>query len=139
MANFRKKIISFYQSSLPEPYAGLLAGITLGSKGALTSDFWEKVKYVGVAHVVVASGTNVTFVVMFLISTLTLVLPRKSDTICYIRHYFVSIYFGFDAPLIRSAVMAGSLLGVESGRLINTWRNLVVTALLMLIYNGLVN
>ena len=138
MANFRKKIISFYQSSLPEPYAGLLAGITLGSKGALTS-ILGKVKYVGVAHVVVASGTNVTFVVMFLISTLTLVLPRKSDTICYIRHYFVSIYFGFDAPLIRSAVMAGSLLGVESGRLINTWRNLVVTALLMLIYNGLVN
>lgn len=137
MANFRKKIISFYQSSLPEPYAGLLAGITLGSKGALTSDFWEKVKYVGVAHVVVASGTNVTFVVMFLISTLTLVLPRRKAIpfviLGIILYLFIS---GFDAPLIRSAVMAGvAFLGVESGRLINTWRNLVVTALLMLIYN----
>ena len=66
----RHKIISFYQSVLPEPYAGLLAGITIGSKGGLTNDFWNKVKNTGVAHVVVASGMNVTFVTAFLVNFL---------------------------------------------------------------------
>ncbi|MDP1710268.1 MAG: ComEC/Rec2 family competence protein [bacterium] len=136
-ANFRNKIISFYQSVLPEPYAGLIAGVTLGSKGALTANFWEMVKNTGVAHVVVASGTNVTFVVSFLISTVTLFLPRRKAIpfviLGIILYLFIS---GFDAPLIRAAVMAlVAFLAIESGRMINAWRNLVFTALIMLIYN----
>jgi predicted membrane metal-binding protein len=62
----RNKMIAFYQEVLPQPMSGLTAGITLGSKGTLTADFWNRVKLTGVAHVVVASGTNVTFVAFFL-------------------------------------------------------------------------
>lgn len=42
--------------------SGLTVGITLGPKVTLTANFWNRVKSTGVAHVVVASGTNVTFV-----------------------------------------------------------------------------
>src|SRR4030067_1053639 len=73
----RITVISFYQKVLPEPYAGLIAGITLGSKGGLTDDFWEKVRITGVAHVVVASGMNVAFVASFLFGIASVFLPRR--------------------------------------------------------------
>ncbi len=135
-ADLRIKIISFYQKVLPEPSAGLMAGVTLGSKGALTSEFWEEVKNAGVAHVVVASGTNVTFVVFFLMGVLTLFLPRRNAipfvVVGIILYLFIS---GFDAPLIRAAIMSSSLFfAQETGRLVSPWRILALTALGMLAY-----
>lgn len=77
LSAYRNSIISFYQKVLPEPEGELLGGIVLGSKGALTSDFYNQTKLVGVAYVVVASGTNVTFVVSFLMGVLILILSRR--------------------------------------------------------------
>jgi len=137
LSGVRNSIISFYQNVLPEPMSGLLAGIVIGAKGAMPSDFYNQTKLVGVAHVVVASGTNVTFVVSFLMGILTLILPRRKAIsfviVGIILYLFIS---GFDAPLIRAAIMAGVLfLSQETGRLVNAWRVLVLTAALMLIYN----
>jgi competence protein ComEC len=137
LSNLRKSIISFYQNSLPEPEAGLLAGITLGSKGALMSDFYNQTKAVGVAHIVVASGTNITFVASFLMGVMTLVFPRRKAILFVILGIILYLFLsGFDAPLIRAAVMSSFLfLGQESGRLVSTWRLLFLTGALMLIYN----
>lgn len=134
-ANFRNKIVNFYLSNLPQPEAGLLAGIVLGSKGALTSEFYDKTKLTGVAHVVVASGTNVTFVVMFLIGTLTLFMPRKRAIPLVILGIVLYLFIsGFEAPLIRAAIMSSFLfLGQEAGRVVATWRIYFITAAIMLI------
>lgn len=134
---FRNKIIRFYQESLPQPMSGLLAGIVLGAKGALSQDFYDATKLTGVAHVVVASGTNVTFVVSFLTSVIFVFLPRRKAIpfviLGIILYLFVS---GFDAPLIRAAVMSGTVfLAQETGKLVNAWRILFLTALVMLVIN----
>ena len=76
-SKLRNGVIDFYESVLPEPMSGLLAGIVLGAKGALQSDFYNQTKLAGVAHVVVASGTNITFVVSFLMGVLTIFLSRR--------------------------------------------------------------
>ncbi len=136
-ANFRNNIISFYQKVLPQPMSELAAGITLGSKGNLTNEFWDQVKKTGVAHIVVASGTNVTFVVSFLMGVLTAFLSRKRAILFVILgitfYLFVS---GFEAPLIRAAVMAGfTFLAQETGRLILPWRVLFITGGVMLAIN----
>jgi competence protein ComEC len=135
-SGLRNKIIAFYQKSLPQPMSGLTAGVVLGSKGSLTSDFWNAVKKVGVAHVVVASGTNVTFVVSFLFGVVTLFLPRrKAIPVCLLGIILYLFVSGFEAPLIRAAIMAGvTFLGQETGRLISASRNLFLTAVIMLIY-----
>jgi competence protein ComEC len=135
--SLRNNIISFYQSVMPEPYAGLIAGVTLGSKGALSEDFWEKVKTVGVAHVVVASGMNVTFVSSFLIGVLSIFLPRKRAIpfviLGIVLYLFIS---GLDAPLIRAAIMGTIAFSAqETGRLISAWRALILSALIMLLFN----
>jgi len=131
----RKSIIDFYQKELPQPMSGLLAGITLGSKGTLTTDFWNKVKSTGVAHVVVASGTNVTFVISFIFGVTAIFLSRRKAIpiviLSIILYLFIS---GFEAPLIRAAIMAFLVFWVESsGRVINAWRVLFLTGGIMLV------
>jgi competence protein ComEC len=137
LSGIRNSIITFYQNVLPEPEGGLLAGIVIGAKGALSSDFYNQTKIVGVAHVVVASGTNVSFVVSFLMGVLTLILPRRKSILFVIVGIILYLFIsGFDAPLIRAAIMASILfLSQETGRLVNAWRVLIITASLMLIYN----
>ena len=133
----RKSIISFYNLSLPEPESGLLAGIVLGSRSSLSQDFYNKTKLTGVAHIVVASGTNVTFVVSFLTSVLFIFLPRRKAIpfviLGIILYLFIS---GFDAPLIRAAIMSSALfISQETGRLVNGWRVFFLSAGFMLVYN----
>jgi competence protein ComEC len=134
---FRKNIIDFYQKVLPQPESGLIAGITLGSKGALTSSFYNQTKLAGVAHVIVASGTNITFVVSFLFAVLTLFLSRRRAIVFVILGIILYLFIsGFDAPLIRAAIMSSFLfLGQEVGRLVSRWRIFFLTGALMLIYN----
>jgi len=137
--DFRKKLITFYQSVLSEPYAGLIAGITLGSKGALSGELWEKVKLTGVAHVVVASGMNVTFVTAFLINFLSVFLPRKkSIPFAILGIILYLLVAGFEAPLIRAAIMGTvAFLAQETGRLVTAAKALLLSAAIMLLINPL--
>ncbi|QQG41602.1 MAG: ComEC/Rec2 family competence protein [Candidatus Woesebacteria bacterium] len=134
---FRNNIISFYQKALPEPEGGLLGGIVIGSKGALSPDFYNQTKLAGVAHVVVASGTNITFVVSFLMGVLTLYLTRRKAIVFAILGIILYLFVsGFDAPLVRAAIMSSIIfLGQGTGRMVSTMRILFLTAGAMLVYN----
>ncbi len=138
-SGFRKKLIDFYLNSLPQPMSGLVAGVILGSKGTLTPEFWKSVKNTGVAHVVVASGTNVTFVAFFIFAVASLYFSRKKSIPIVILSIIMYLFFsGFQAPLIRAAVMAVfTFWAQESGRLVNAWRVLFLTAALMLVVEPL--
>jgi len=131
----RQKIIKVYQKDLPEPHASLIAGITLGSKASLPTDFWENLKKTGVAHAVVASGTNVVMVSSFLLPLFFLFLSRKKAIFLVLVSIFVYIVLsGFDAPIIRAGIMAGlTFWAQEEGKLVGAWRVLVLTALIMLV------
>jgi ComEC/Rec2-related protein len=137
--DLRHNLISFYQSAFPEPYPGLIAGITLGSKGSLSNDFWEKVRKTGVAHVVVASGMNVTFVASFLMGVMTLFFSRRKAIAFVILGIVLYLFIsGFEAPLIRAAVMGVIAFSAqEFGRLVSAWRALIMSGLGMLLYNPL--
>lgn len=133
--NLRKNLVDFYQKVLPEPHSSLVGGITLGAKSSLPDDFWNSLKKTGTAHVVVASGMNVTMVTGFLVSFLSLILPRKRGVPLAIVGILAYVLLsGFDAPIIRAAVM-GSLTFVaqEIGRVISASRILAFSALIMLI------
>ncbi len=131
---FRNSLISFYKASIPEPYASLVAGITIGSKN-MPQDFWDRLKSTGTAHIVVASGTNVTLTISLMIGLFTYWMKRRRAIIvtllgiaCYV------ILSGFDAPIIRAGIMGSVLLiGQEAGRVISSWRVLFYAAAIMLI------
>jgi competence protein ComEC len=132
--SLRQKLIGFYKSSLPEPYGSLVAGITLGSKN-MPESFWNKLKLTGTAHVVVASGTNVTMVATFLISTLTYFFSRRRAVFMAVAGIFIYVVLsGFDAPIIRAGIMGSiAFLAQYKGRLIDSYRLLFYSAGLMLL------
>ncbi|HUC94381.1 MAG TPA: ComEC/Rec2 family competence protein [Candidatus Saccharimonadales bacterium] len=133
-SGFRNKIISFYQTVLPQPMSGLIAGITLGSKGTLASDFWQQIKNTGIVYMISASGIKVTFLVSFLMGVLTFFLPRKKAIIIVIIAIIMYLFIsGFGASPVRAAVMAFlAFFGQETGRLVSSWRILFLTAGIML-------
>lgn len=135
LTDFRQKIISFYQKNLSEPHASLVAGITLGAKSSLPADFWQQLKKTGTAHVVVASGMNITFVAGFLMAFLTLILPRKRAIPSVLAGIFLySALAGFEAPIVRAGIMGAlAFLAQETGRVASSFRILTISALIMLV------
>lgn len=130
----RQNLINFYKSSLPEPYGSLVAGITLGSKN-MPASFWERLKQTGTAHVVVASGTNVTMFAGFLISILTYFINRKHAVFMTLAGILVYVILsGFDAPIIRAGIMGSiAFLAQNKGKIVNSIRILIYTGMIMLL------
>lgn len=133
----REKIIDFFQKSLPPPYSSLLVGIVLGSKESISPSFWEELKKTGTAHVVVASGMNVSLVASFLVLFLIPVVGRrKAILFSLFGIWFYAILAGFDAPIIRAALMGSLTFGAMAlGRQADALRVFFLTFLAMLILN----
>ncbi|AKM83270.1 hypothetical protein A2422_00040 [Candidatus Woesebacteria bacterium RIFOXYC1_FULL_31_51] len=131
---FRNSLIKYYKRILPEPYSSLIAGTVIGSKN-MPEDFWNKLKATGTAHVVVASGTNVTLTAGFLLSISTYFLKRKKAIwICLVGIIIYIVLSGFDAPIVRAGIMGAILfIAQEKGRLVSAWRLLFLTGLIMLL------
>ena len=132
---FKKKIVSFWQITLPEPDASLTAGIVLGYKSALPKNFSDALKKTGTTHVVVASGMNVTFMATFLMLVLTQALTRrKAIILASIGILGYCVMTGFEAPVVRAAAMAGFMFAAQlTGRVAQAWKGLLVSGLLMLL------
>ena len=133
----RQKIISFFKKNMSQPYSSLVAGIVLGSKEGIQPSFWEKLKKTGTAHVVVASGMNVSLLGSFLVSFLVSFVKRRKALIISISGIWVyAVLAGFDAPIVRAAVMGSFAFGaLILGKESDSLRVLLLTFLLMLIFN----
>lgn len=131
----REKIINFYKSSLPEPYASLVAGMTLGSRSDIPEEFWDQLIVTGTAHVVVASGANVALVAGFMIGILVYFVKRqKALIVVFIFIWIYALMVGFDAPIIRAALMGTIAFIAEIfGRVKSAFRIFLLSALLMLV------
>jgi len=135
--NVREKLLESIKIALPEPHASLVAGVTLGIKSGIPQDFSDILKKTGTAHVVVASGMNVTLVAGFLVNALTLVFSRKKAIPLAVFGIWVyALISGFDAPIIRAAIMGSfAFIAQRVGRVVFAWKGLIFSALIMLIIN----
>ena len=131
---FRKNLIDFYRKSLPEPHASLVSGVTLGSKQSIPSDFWQTLKSTGTAHVVVASGMNVTLVAGFLVNFLIIFMTRRRAVpLALVGIWVYALVSGFDAPIVRAAIMGSIGFSAQAlGRLNDAWKGLFLSGLVML-------
>lgn len=131
----RNQIINGYRQILPEPHSSLIAGIVLGAKSSIPEDFWQALKKTGTAHVVVASGMNVTLVAGFLMNFLVTIFNRKKAVIiALLGIWLYTMLSGFDAPLVRAAIMGSIAFSAQGlGKLYSAHRALIISALLMLL------
>ena len=124
--------------ALPEPYAGLAGGITVGDKRGLGTELAEVFRTVGLIHIVVLSGYNIMIVMEGLSWLLAWFSVHR-----YARFgatVFVAIFFalmtGLASASVRAAAMAIiAVVGRMSGRMYLASRALAIVAAGMVLWN----
>lgn len=103
---------------LPEPHAGLLAGLLFGTKAALSTGLYSALVTSGTIHIVALSGMNITIIMDIVAKTL---LPIVGKRIAGMIMLFGIVWFvwfvGPSSTIVRAAIMGSiSLLSVLFGR-----------------------
>ncbi len=124
---------------VPEPNSSLLGGMIFGTKQSLGDKLLEQFRNVGLIHVVVLSGYNITIIAAGAFY-LTSFLGKRNlglllSTLCII---LFSLMVGLGATVIRAGIMALiAILARFLGRPADALRWLFIAGLLMLMYNPL--
>lgn len=91
---------------LPEPHASLLNGIIFGIPIRSAKSFYIQLKMVGLLHIVVLSGMNIT-ILANLVGIITQFLGKKMSVCITIITIALFVWFvGPQAPIVRAACMA---------------------------------
>ncbi len=136
LLNFRHLLEEKISQILPEPESSLLAGVVLGVKRNLPEDFYEALQKSGTLHVIVVSGTNITYVITVLaaISGLLARPIRIALTIFGILAYALMV--GGGAAVWRAALMGlATLIALVFGRRRLAQETLFLSAAVLLLAN----
>ncbi|MBI4973048.1 ComEC/Rec2 family competence protein [Candidatus Roizmanbacteria bacterium] len=99
---------SVINSYLPDPQAALLNGIIFGIPLRSSKVFYQQLQVVGLLHLVVLSGMNIT-ILGSIIAIMTRNLPKKiSLLISLLGIAAFTLFVGPQPPIVRAAIM-GSL------------------------------
>lgn len=124
------------QEHLPSPEAELTSGILLGQNHNLPPQFKLALRDTSTLHIVVASGQNLSMVGGFFLALAGLVRRRTAIVLSLIAVLVYTLLTGFQVPIIRAAIMFVFASAAQwFGRDRDGWRILVITALLMLLFN----
>jgi len=91
---------------LPEPHASLLNGILFGISLKTTKEFYEQLKIVGLLHLVVISGINITILASIVTQITQLFSKKISILITMLTIIFFVLFVGIQAPILRAAFMS---------------------------------
>jgi competence protein ComEC len=137
--SIRQRVLELYKRYLPEPHAGLVSGIVLGTKSSLDSGFFEALRTTGTLHIVVASGTNISIFAGTILTVLAYFLGRRHALFpALIAVWFYVFLVGWQPPIVRAGVMGSVAFTAQAlGREFDSWRALLFSAAVLLILNPL--
>lgn len=122
--------------ALSEPHGALMSGLLLGGKQSLGAEWIEKFRTVGIVHIIVLSGYNMTIVATWLVALFRFTGFIGSLTIGAIGIIFFAIMTGGGATVMRAALMAIlALLARATGRTYEMSRALLFAGALMVLQN----
>lgn len=99
---------SLLNSYLPDPQAALLNGIIFGIPLKSSKIFYQQLQVVGLLHLVVLSGMNIT-ILGSIIAIMTRNLPKKISLLLSLGGIVAfTLFVGPQPPIVRAAIM-GSL------------------------------
>ncbi len=102
---------------LPEPEAGLAAGILIGLRDRVDRDLAAAFTTAGVSHVVAISGWNIAIVAAAIAAMAGRLGRRRRSVVTILAIVAYVAFAGASASVIRAALMAGVvLLARETGR-----------------------
>lgn len=151
IGNGGSKIISFLYSLkryfvekignvVPEPNSSFLAGLIFGAKQSLGQTLLDDFQKVGLIHIVVLSGENLTIVAAGVLSLTSYFGRRKFGLLASALGILIfSAMVGFTTTVLRAAIMALiAIMARYLGRPNDALRALFVAGLLMIAWNPLV-
>lgn len=108
---------SIINSYLPEPHASLLNGIIFGVNLKTSKLFYEQLKIVGLLHLVVLSGINITMLGAIIASITGFLGKRASSLLTILTIILFILFVGPQAPIVRAGIMGMlTLVAVLYGR-----------------------
>jgi competence protein ComEC len=132
----RGQIMSGIAKVLPEPQAGLLGGLLIGARQSLDRETMEQFRRVGLSHMVVLSGYNLTIVAEAIRAALVFLPFYAGLGAAGIGIALFALMAGGGAAVGRAALMALlALLARATGRIYEVTRALVVTIIVLLLWN----
>ncbi len=133
----KQMFLDALQDAVPEPAAGLGAGMLLGVKRALGEHLDTVFRETGIIHIVVLSGYNIMIVVEVLMCVLTFFfLPRMRMVLGILGILIFALLVGPSATVIRASTMAILLLVARgAGRTYAVLRALMLAGVVMLLVN----
>ena len=113
-----ESLTSVMNQLLPEPHAGLLAGLMFGTKAALPRDFYDALVRSGTLHIIALSGMNISILGRMITNGLLWLVGKR---IAGLFTLFLIVWFvwfvGPCASIVRAAIMGSiSILAVLFGR-----------------------
>jgi ComEC/Rec2-related protein len=137
--SLKRNFVNNLERALGEPHAALASGLVVGEKAALGKDLLNDFRTVGLIHIVVLSGYNITVVAEAMRRVLSF-LPRVwGITVGGIGIALFGILVGGGATVVRSCLMAAIALFASIIRRDYSVTNaLIFAALLMLIQNPMI-
>ena len=117
LENTRRGAADALASVLPEPEAGLAAGILIGLRDRVDRDLAAAFTTAGVSHVVAISGWNIAIVAAAIASVAGRLGRRRRSLVTILAIVAYVAFAGASASVVRAALMAAVvLLARESGR-----------------------
>ncbi len=106
LVRFRKTIEKSIADALPRPHSDLGQGLVVSGKGSMSKDLLEQFKRVGLIHIVVLSGSNVSIIAAALFSAFRF-LPRFiCGVVSLTCMSFFALMTGAAPPVVRSVLMS---------------------------------
>lgn len=121
---------SVINAYLPEPHASLLNGILFGVSIRNTGEFYKEVRTVGLLHLVVLSGMNIT-ILASIIGLLTQSFSKRISLLITVLTIIIFIIFvGPKAPIVRAGIMGVlTFVAIAYGRNMAALYALIISAL----------
>lgn len=134
---WRESFLERIEQILPEPQAGLLAGLLVGERAGLSDELRAAFRRTGTTHMVAISGFNVSIITSLIFGLLIPIIGRKRGFWLTLIALIGFIFFvGAGASVVRAGVMGSIvLLGKYFGRPGDMLRLLILAAAVMLAAN----
>lgn len=130
-----RALVASVDQPLPEPAAGIVAGMVLGVRRSLDGDLLDAFRRTGVIHILVVSGFHMTFIGLrfrrWLLSLGLLPRPTTAWVVLAILAVYV-VMVGLQPSAVRGALVVTAILAADLlGRVGNPVRALLLIATMM--------
>ncbi|MEK7208555.1 MAG: ComEC/Rec2 family competence protein [Patescibacteria group bacterium] len=133
---FKNAFIENINTLIPQPHAALLAGLVVGAKQSLGKELLDDFRTVGVIHIVVLSGYNITIIARFIEWLLSGLRRNIRLVLAALAIILFATMVGAGATVVRATIMALLvLLAHGTGRLYAVTRALLIAGVIMLLHN----